>query len=145
MSWARGCHTEFKTVWKNEFIETEEEKCETINEEWCDEVCEPHDTKECKPHWEEKCTWEKHTECKDNTKWIQVPYKETECEKKKIKVCDSEWKHTESGKIWAEIPETCKFVDEEECKNVEKTRDKDITEKVCKEVQFQRRNARRWR
>ena len=109
MSWARGCHTEFKTVYKNEFIETEEEICETINEEWCDEVCKPHDTTECKPHWEEKCTWEKHTECKDNTKWIQVPYKETECEKKKIKVCDSEWENTESGKIWAEISEILKM------------------------------------
>jgi len=41
---------------------------------------------------------------------------------------------TDSGKIWAEIPGTCKFVDEEECKNIEKTRKKYITEKVCTEI-----------
>merc|ERR1712130_721640 len=33
MTWARGCHTELKTVWKTEFKETEEEKCQTINED----------------------------------------------------------------------------------------------------------------
>merc|ERR1711902_204643 len=44
------------------------------------------------------------------------------------------------GKIWAEIPSTCKFVDEEECKNVEKTREKKIKEKVCKEVPIKNYN-----
>merc|ERR1711902_438751 len=44
------------------------------------------------------------------------------------------------GKIWAEIPSTCKFVDEEECKNVEKTREKKIKEKVCKEVPIKKCN-----
>merc|ERR1712209_2465 len=67
-------------------------------------------TKECKPHKEEKCTWEKHTECQD------------------------EWQNTESGKIWAEIPGTCKFEDEEECKDVAKTRVKEVTEKICTDV-----------
>jgi len=134
MTWARGCHTELKTVYKTEYKETEEEKCETINEEWCNEVCKPHHTKECKPHKEEKCTWEKHTECQDVSKWIDIPYEETECEKKPKKVCEYEWQNTESGKIWAEIPGTCKFEDEEECKNVEKTREKEVTEKICTEV-----------
>merc|ERR1712130_437152 len=44
------------------------------------------------------------------------------------------WENTGSGKIWAEIPGTCKFEDEEECKNVEKTREKEVTEKICTEV-----------
>merc|ERR1712227_796861 len=56
------------------------------------------------------------------------------CETQKKKVCDYQWENTGSGKIWAKIPSTCKFVDEEECKNVEKTREKKIKEKVCKEV-----------
>merc|ERR1712130_111622 len=133
MTWARGCHTELKTVYKTEYKEKEEEKCETLNEEWCNEVCKPVHTKECKPHKEEKCTWEKHTECEDESKWIQIPYEETECEKKPKKVCEYKWENTGSGKIWAEIPGTCKF-DDEECKNVEKTREKEVTEKICTEV-----------
>merc|ERR1712233_51536 len=143
MTWARGCHTELKTVYKTEYKEKEEEKCETLNEEWWNEVCKPVHTKECKPHKEEKCTWEKHTECQDESTLIDIPYEETECEKKPKKVCEYEWQNTESGKIWAEIPGTCKFEDEEECKDVAKTRVKEVTEKICTEVP--KRNARRWK
>merc|ERR1711868_73516 len=50
------------------------------------------------------------------------------------KVCEYEWQNTDSGKIWAEIPGTCKFEDEEECKDVAKTRVKEVTEKICTEV-----------
>merc|ERR1712130_344511 len=114
MTWARGCHTELKTVYKTEYKEKEEEKCETLKEE--------------------KCTWEKHTECQDESTLIDIPYEETECEKKPKKVCEYEWQNTESGKIWAEIPGTCKFEDEEECKDVAKTRVKEVTEKICTEV-----------
>merc|ERR1712012_873033 len=129
------CHTEMKTVWKYEYIEKEEEQCRTIDEEWCTDVCKPYESKECKEHKEKICTWEKDTECKEEDKKVQIPYTETECEMQKKKVCDYQWENTVSGKIWARIvPSTCKFVDEEECKNVEKTREKKIKEKVCKDV-----------
>merc|ERR1712227_1171508 len=128
------CHTEMKTVLKYEYIEKEEEQCRTIDEEWRTDVCKPSESKECKKHKEKICTWEKDTECKEEDKKVQIPYTETECETQKKKVCDYQWENTGSGKIWAQIPSTCKFVDEEECKNVEKTREKKIKEKVCKDV-----------
>ena len=59
------CHTEYKTIWKTEYVEKEEYKCQTVYEEWCSEDCKPQKSKYCEPHKEEICIWEKKTECKD--------------------------------------------------------------------------------
>ena len=128
------CHTEYKIIWKNEYVEKEEYKCQTVYEEWCSEVCKPHESKYCEPHKEEKCTWEKKTECQDVHKKIHVPYTETECKKKQKKVCDHQWQGTGKDKVWAEIPDTCKFVYDDHCEDVTKHREKETTEKVCEEV-----------
>ena len=128
------CHTEYKIVWKTEYVEKEDYKCQTVYEQWCSKVCKPHNSKYCKPHKEEKCTWEKKTKCKDVHKKVHVPYTETECKKKQKKVCDHHWVGTGKDKVWAEIPSTCKFVYDDHCKDVTKHKEKETTEKVCKEV-----------
>merc|ERR1712126_247944 len=101
MTWARGCHTELKTVWKTEFKETEEEKCQTINEEWCNEVCKPNHTKECKEVEEELCTTKETQKC------------EQECNRKPKKHCEKVHRKTPVRIGKKEKVTSCKYPEED--------------------------------
>ena len=88
------CHTEYKIIWQNQYIEMEGHECHIVDEKWCSEICKPHESKYCEPHKEELCSWEKKTECKEIHKKIHVPFTETECKKNEKKVCEYEWQGT---------------------------------------------------
>ena len=82
-----NCHTQYKIVWNNQFIERETQECRIVYESVCSNVCSPHPSQQCKPHKTEHCSIHQVTECKDVPKKIQIPYTELECKKKLKEVC----------------------------------------------------------
>merc|ERR1719242_309433 len=62
------------------------------------------------------------------------PYTETECSTEYKEDCQYQWEGHGNNKVWAPIPGTCKQNPYDSCKDVSKTKEKQVAYPVCRDV-----------
>merc|ERR1711892_773498 len=112
------CRTEYTTLWDTEYKETETQVCTTEYE------------KECQTVYKSVCVQQYKTEYE--------PYTETECSTQYKEDCEYQWEGYGNDKVWAPIAGTCKKNPYDECKDVTKTKEKQVAYPVCKDVPEQK-------
>ena len=132
------CTTEYTTVWDTEYKETETQVCTTEYDKQC--VTEYHalclDTirTECRTVYQNKCETVYHSVCVDKYKTEYEPFIESECTTLYKQDCEYRWEGEGNSKVWAPVPGTCKENPYDECKDVAKTKERQVAYPVCREV-----------
>merc|ERR1711997_1286423 len=116
------CRTEYTTLWDTEYKETETEVCTTEYEK----VCRTETQRLCQPTTRQEC----------NTEY--EPYTETECVTEYKEDCEYQWEDHGHDKVWAPIAGTCKTNPYETCKDVAKTKERQVAYPVCNDVPEQK-------
>merc|ERR1712158_173843 len=116
------CRTEYTTLWDTEYKETETEVCTTEYEK----VCRTETQRLCQPTTRQEC----------NTEY--EPYTETECVTEYKEDCEYQWEGHGHDKVWAPIAGTCKTNPYETCKDVAKTKERQVAYPVCNDVPEQK-------
>merc|ERR1712179_481251 len=104
------CRTEYTTLWDTEYKETETEVCTT----------------------------EYKKVCVEQYKTEYEPYTETECVTEYKEDCEYQWEGHGHDKVWAPIAGTCKTNPYKTCKDVAKTKERQVAYPVCNDVPEQR-------
>merc|ERR1711887_445419 len=112
------CRTEYTTLWDTEYKETETEVCNTVYEKQCNTVYK--------------------NVCVEQYKTEYEPYTETECVTEYKEDCEYQWEGHGHDKVWAPIAGTCKTNPYETCKDVVKTKEKQVAYPVCNDVPEQK-------
>merc|ERR1711965_392822 len=112
------CRTEYATLWDTEYKETETEVCTTVYEKQCSTVYK--------------------NVCVEQYKTEYEPYTETECVTEYKEDCEYQWEGHGHDKVWAPIAGTCKTNPYETCKDVAKTKEKQVAYPVCNDVPEQK-------
>merc|ERR1739848_56199 len=112
------CRTEYTTLWDTEYKETETEVCTTEYEKQCNTVYK--------------------NVCVEQYKTEYEPYTETECVTEYKEDCEYQWEGHGHDKVWAPIAGTCKTNPYETCKDVAKTKEKQVAYPVCNDVPEQK-------
>merc|ERR1711965_261972 len=112
------CRTEYATLWDTEYKETETEVCTT--------------------EYEKQCSTEYKNVCVEQYKTEYEPYTETECVTEYKEDCEYQWEGHGHDKVWAPIAGTCKTNPYETCKDVAKTKGKQVAYPVCNDVPEQK-------
>merc|ERR1712058_180961 len=100
------CRTEYATLWDTEYKETETEVCTTEYEK----VCRTETQRLCQPTTRQECSTE---------------YEED---------CEYQWEGHGNDKVWAPIAGTCKSNPYETCKDVSKTKERQVAYPVCHDI-----------
>merc|ERR1712066_839623 len=100
------CRTEYTTVWDTQYQEKETQRCVTNYEKVCQTVTE----RLCKATTRQECSTE---------------YRED---------CEYQWEGHGNNKVWAPIPGTCKQNPYDSCKDVTKTKERQVAYPVCNDV-----------
>merc|ERR1739846_144633 len=112
------CRTEYTTLWDTEYKETETEECTTVYEKQCNTVYK--------------------NVCVEQYKTEYEPYTETECVTEYKEDCEYQWEGHGHDKVWAPIAGTCKTNPYETCKDVTKTKERQVAYPVCNDVPEQK-------
>merc|ERR1711922_119906 len=112
------CRTEYTTLWDTEYKETETEVCTTEYEKQCNTVYK--------------------NVCVEQYKTEYEPYTETECVTEYKEDCEYQWEGHGHDKVWAPIAGTCKTNPYETCKDVAKTKERQVAYPVCNDVPEQK-------
>jgi hypothetical protein len=132
------CRTEYITLWDTTYKETESQQCTTVYEKVCEteyeKVCETEYQEVCHTVYEEQCHTVYQSVCEEQYRTEYEPYTETECTTHYRDDCEYRWEGSGNEKVWAPIPGTCKKNPYDECKDVAKTKAKQVTYPVCQDV-----------
>ena len=132
------CRTEYTTVWDTQYQEKETQQCVTNYEKVCQTVterlCKATTRQECQTVYEKSCNTVYKSVCVDQYKTEYEPYTETECSTEYKEDCEYQWKGHGNNKVWAPIPGTCKQNPYDSCKDVSKTKEKQVAYPVCRDV-----------
>ena len=135
------CQLEYSTTWVTEYKELETEECETEYSSHCvtetNVVCVDSVVTKCDTVLNNKCHTEYNTVCTEAFRPELEPFIETECEVKYSEECDYRWEGEGNDKVWVPIPGTCKQEPYEECVDVAKTKERQISYPVCQDVPHQ--------
>merc|ERR1739846_231145 len=112
------CRTEYTTLWDTEYKETETEVRTTEYEKVCNTVYK--------------------NVCVEQYKTEYEPYTETECVTEYKEDCEYQWEGHGHDKVWAPIAGTCKTNPYETCKDVAKTKERQVAYPVCNDVPEQK-------
>merc|ERR1711909_243483 len=136
------CRTEYTTLWDTEYKETETEVCVTEYEKVCrtetQRLCQPTTRQECNTVYEKECETVYKAVCVEQFKTEYEPYTETECSTEYKEDCEYQWEGHGHDKVWAPIAGTCKTNPYETCKDVAKTKEKQVAYPVCNDVPEQK-------
>merc|ERR1711942_33524 len=136
------CRTEYATLWDTEYKETETEVCTTEYEKVCrtetQRLCQPTTRQECTTVYEKQCSTVYKNVCVEQYKTEYEPYTETECVTEYKEDCEYQWEGHGHDKVWAPIAGTCKKNPYETCKDVAKTKEKQVAYPVCNDVPEQK-------
>ena len=132
------CRTEYTTIWDTKYQEKETQECVTVHDNVCKTVferqCQPTTRQECNTIYEKKCTTVYKNVCVDQYKTEYEPYTETECSTLYKEDCEYQWEGHGNNKVWVPIPGTCKNNPYDECKEVTKTKERQVAYPVCNDV-----------
>jgi len=132
------CRTEYTTVWDTKYQEKETQECVTVYEDVCQTVferqCQPTVRKECNTIYEKQCKTVYKNVCVDKFRTEYEPYTETECSTQYREDCEYHWQGEGNNKVWVPIPGTCKQNPYDECKDVTKTKERQVAYPVCHDV-----------
>merc|ERR1712062_391599 len=132
------CRTEYTTVWDTQYQEKETQQCVTNYEKVCQTVterlCKATTRQECQTVYEKSCNTVYKSVCVDQYKTEYEPYTETECSTEYKEDCQYQWEGHGNNKVWAPIPGTCKQNPYDSCKDVSKTKEKQVAYPVCRDV-----------
>merc|ERR1711922_108200 len=154
------CRTEYTTLWDTEYKETETEVCTTEYEKVCrtetqrlcqpttrqecntvsvsqsctQRLCQPTTRQECNTVCEKQCNTVYKNVCVEQYKTEYEPYTETECVTEYKEDCEYQWEGHGHDKVWAPIAGTCKTNPYETCKDVAKTKERQVAYPVCQDV-----------
>merc|ERR1712038_553066 len=132
------CRTEYTTVWDTQYQEKETQQCVTNYEKVCQTVterlCKATTRQECQTVYEKSCNTVYKSVCVDQYKTEYEPYTETECSTEYKEDCQYQWEGRGNNKVWAPIPGTCKQNPYDSCKDVSKTKEKQVAYPVCRDV-----------
>merc|ERR1711972_1217270 len=136
------CRTEYTTLWDTEYKETETEVCTTEYEKVCrtetQRLCQPTTRQECSTVYEKQCNTVYKNVCVEQYKTEYEPYTETECVTEYKEDCEYQWEGHGHDKVWAPIAGTCKTNPYETCKDVAKTKERQVAYPVCNDVPEQK-------
>merc|ERR1712165_665847 len=132
------CRTEYTTVWDTQYQEKETQECVTDYEKVChtvnERLCKPTTRQECSTVYEKSCKTVYKSVCVDQYKTEYEPYTETECSTQYKEDCEYQWEGYGNNKVWAPIPGTCKQNPYDSCKDVTKTKERQVAYPVCNDV-----------
>ena len=132
------CRTEYTTIWDTKYQEKETQECVTVHDNVCKTVferqCQPTTRQECNTIYEKKCTTVYKNVCVDQYKTEYEPYTETECSTLYKEDCEYQWEGHGNNKVWVPISGTCKNNPYDECKEVTKTKERQVAYPVCNDV-----------
>merc|ERR1712158_320789 len=128
------CRTEYTTPWDTEYEETETEVCTTEYEK----VCRTETQRLCQPTTRQECNTVYENVCVEQYKTEYEPYTETECVTEYKEDCEYQWEGHGHDKVWAPIAGTCKTNPYETCKDVAKTKERQVAYPVCNDVPEQK-------
>merc|ERR1739846_181391 len=136
------CRTEYTTLWDTEYKETQTEVCTTEYEKVCrtetQRLCQPTTRQECNTVYEKQCNTVYKNVCVEQYKTEYEPYTETECVTEYKEDCEYQWEGHGHDKVWAPIAGTCKTNPYETCKDVAKTKERQVAYPVCNDVPEQK-------
>merc|ERR1739846_25739 len=136
------CRTEYGTVWDTQYKETETQVCTTEYEKVChtetQRLCQPTTRQECSTVYEKACETVYKSVCVEQYKTEYEPYTETECSSQYKEDCEYQWEGHGNNKVWAPIAGTCKNNPYETCKDVTKTKERQVAYPVCNDVPQQK-------
>merc|ERR1711915_241740 len=132
------CRTEYATIWDTTYQETETQECVTKYDNVCkttfERQCQPTTRQECNTVYEKQCQTVYKNVCVDKYKTEYEPYTETECSTQYKEDCEYQWEGHGNNKVWVPIPGTCKNNPYDECKEVTKTKERQVAYPVCQDV-----------
>jgi len=132
------CRTEYTTVWDTQYQERESQECVTDYEKVChtktERLCKATTRKECRTVYEKSCRTAYKSVCVEKYKTEYEPYTETECTTEYKDDCEYQWEGQGYDKVWAPIPGTCKQNPYDSCKDVTKTKERQVSYPVCNDV-----------
>merc|ERR1739838_724512 len=136
------CRTEYATLWDTEYKETETQVCTTEYEKVCrtetQRLCQPTTRQVCSTVYEKQCQTVHKSVCVEQYKTEYEPYTETECSTQYKDDCEYQWEGYGNDKVWAPIAGTCKKNPYETCKDVSKTKERQVAYPVCNDVPEQK-------
>merc|ERR1712061_45881 len=132
------CRTEYATVWDTQYQEKETQECVTDYEKVChtvtERLCKATTRQECQTVYEKSCKTVYKSVCVEQYKTEYEPYTETECSTQYKEDCEYQWEGYGNNKVWAPIPGTCKQNPFDSCKDVTKTKERQVAHPVCNDV-----------
>merc|ERR1712008_38608 len=132
------CRTEYSTLWDTEYKETETQVCTTEYEKVCrtetQRLCQPTTRQVCSKVYENQCQTSYKSVCVEQYKTEYEPYTETECSTQYKDDCEYQWEGYGNDKVWAPIAGTCKKNPYETCKDVSKTKERQVAYPVYNDV-----------
>jgi len=132
------CRTEYTTAWTTEYVETEQEVCNTVYVNECSTLykkecfnvprqeCTTVTDRQCKTVYNDVCVEKYRTEYED--------YTETECNTEYKDDCEYHWEGEGAAKVWVPIEGTCKSNPYDTCADVKKQRERQVPYPVCNKV-----------
>merc|ERR1711971_388909 len=124
------CKTEYATLWDTEYKKV----CRTETQR----LCQPTTRQECSTVYEKQCQTVYKSVCVEQYKTEYEPYTETECSTQYKDDCEYQWEGYGNDKVWAPIAGTCKKNPYETCKDVAKTKERQVAYPVCNDVPEQK-------
>merc|ERR1712080_575007 len=132
------CRTEQITIWDTNYVETQENVCNTEYVQQCQTLyqqkCRPTTREVCQTISEEQCTTDYREECHDEFRTEYESYTETECNTSYKEDCQYHWEGTGNDKKWVPDRSTCKNNPYEHCEDVEKQHERQVAYPVCNQV-----------
>merc|ERR1712061_109659 len=132
------CGVTYQVVWDTEYVEQPHQTCETVYEQQChvtsERLCHNTTRQECQLVQDQVCNTVYSKLCTDHYKTVVEPYTETECTTEYRDDCEFHWEVQGGEKVWAVIPGTCKKNPYDECRDVQKTHQKQVAYQVCEDV-----------
>jgi len=136
------CRIRYETIYEVQEVETNEEKCTTVNERACEtsfrEKCVTVIEKVCQPITRDQCKTEFKQECQQLFREEKQSYVEDKCETTTVRKCEKYWKVVDDNrKVWVEDPNRCQDAFETKCNPITKEKVNQIPYQECIQVPFE--------
>merc|ERR1712061_163224 len=132
------CRTEQTTIWDTNYVETQENVCNTEYVRQCHTLhrqkCYPTTREVCQTVNEQQCTTNYKEECHDEFRTEYDTYTETECNTSYKEDCQYHWEGAGNDKKWVPDRSTCKNNPYDHCEDVQKQQERQVPSPVCNQV-----------